>query len=235
MRNYNTGISSKVMASVLAAVILTAGVYAIAVYFPGMEPNTPGPTALGAQTAAFLNSMRDNVVCYFIGNSTFANEDLSDYYALAHPGAYVDGVRMDKNATGGSIEILFAPWSDYLVGSGSISTAEWNSLSGLIIDEGIGKMEAPEAPPAGPFPLNWPPTLYFSLYFNDNTCFTAGFSELDGFVWVENGTWTGAFEENGWPMISSWDGGYWLVEGGHLAAGMNALFTSITSHVSYPE
>lgn len=69
MRNYNTGVSGKVMASMLAVVVITAGVVALAMNFPGgNNPIPPTPTGLGAQTAAFLNPMRDNVQFYFMCN-----------------------------------------------------------------------------------------------------------------------------------------------------------------------
>jgi hypothetical protein len=234
MRNYNTGLSSKALASVIAAVVLTAGVFAVAIYLPNGSVNPPSSTSLGARTAVFLNSMRDNVQYYFMCNSTFVNNDLSDYYAQSHSGAFVDGVRMNRTTTGGTIDVLFSPWDAYIIGSGQISTTEWNSLSGQIIDDGIGQMEAPEEPPVGDFPLNWPVDFYFEVCFDDNTSFFAGFSSIDGFLYVQNGTWTGEFSETGWPIYTGWDTGFWLVEGGHLASGMNSLYATIIGSVSYP-
>ncbi|MHA2081723.1 MAG: hypothetical protein ACW99H_11320, partial [Candidatus Thorarchaeota archaeon] len=108
MRNYNTGVSGKVYAAMIAAIIITAGVVALAVYFPGGNgPIPPTPTGLGAETAAFLNSMRDNVQFYFMCNSTFVNEDITDFYAQSEPGAYVDAIVMNRTATGGDIQVLF--------------------------------------------------------------------------------------------------------------------------------
>ena len=235
MRNYNTGLSSKAMASVIAAVVLTAGVFAVAIYLPGGPANLPSPTSLGAKTAEYLNSMRDNVQYYFLCNSTFVNDNLSDYYDQAQPGAFVDGVRMNRTTDGGDIDVLFSPWDAYIVGSGQISTVEWNSLSGQIIDDGIGQMEAPEDPPVGNFPLSWPLDFYFTVCYDDNTSFFAGFTSTDGFLYVQNGTWSGEFGENGWPIFLDWDDGFWLVEGGHLAAGLSAFYATIIGSVSYPE
>nr|KXH72257.1 MAG: hypothetical protein AM325_01925 [Candidatus Thorarchaeota archaeon SMTZ1-45] len=80
MRNYDTGLSGKVLASVLAAVVITAGVLAVALYFPDDGGSTPlGPSTLGARTAAFLNSMRDNVEFYFMCNSTLFSAMLIVY------------------------------------------------------------------------------------------------------------------------------------------------------------
>jgi hypothetical protein len=236
MRKYNTGVSSKVFASMIAAIVLTAGVFAVAIYFPGGGTGPPPrPSSLGARTAEFLNSMQDNVQFYFMYNSTFVNDDLSDFYAQTEPGAYVDGVLMNRTATGGDIGVLFSPWDANLVGTGQISTIEWNSLSGAIIDDGIGQMEAPEDPPVGDFPLNWPIDFYFNVFFDDDTCFFAGFSSTDGYLYIQNGTWSGDFSPHGWPISTGWDDGAWLLEGDHLTDGINALYSTITSNVNYPQ
>jgi hypothetical protein len=233
MRKYNTGISNKAMGSVIAAMALVVVIF-VAASYPGGNIN-PTPTTLGARTAEFLNSMRDNVQYYFMCNSTLVNDDLSDFYSETHPGAYVDGVRMNRTADGGNIDVLFSPWDEYITGTAHVSTAQWNTFSGILIDDCIGKMEAPETPPDGDFPLNWPINFYFSVFFDDNTCFFAGFSAVDGYLYIQNGTWTGEFGPMGWPITYDWYMGYWLVEGGHLAAGMSALYTLITDNVVYPE
>ena len=236
MRKYNTGVSSKVFASVIAAIVLTAGVFAVAIYFPG-EGNglPPDPTSLGAITAEFLNSKRDDVQFYWMCNSTFVNQDITDYYAQSEPSAFVDGIRMNHTATGGEILLLFAPYHAGIRGTGQISTTEWDSLSGTIIDDGIGQMEAPEVPPVGNFPLTWPIDFYFDVFFDDNTCFLVGFTSTDGYLYIQNGTWSGEFSSYGHPIVTGWDDGAWLLEGGHLSAGINALYTTITTNVSYPE
>ena len=190
------------MGSVIAAMALTVVIF-VAASYPGGNNIPPVPTSLGAKTAAYLNSLRDNVQYYFMCNSTFVNDDLSDFYSQTHPGAYVDGVRMNRTVDGGNIDVLFSPWDAYITGTGHVSVAEWNTFSGV--------------------------------FFDDNTCFFAGFSAVDGYFYVKNGTWTGQFGPMGWPITYDWDVGYWLVEGGHLAAGMSALYTLITDSVTYPE
>lgn len=237
MKNYNTGISGKVFASVITAVVITAGVVALAVYYPGGGGGTipPDPTGLGALTAEYLNSMRENVEFYFIMNSTIVNEDITNYYAQTQPGAFVDGVRMNRTSTGGEIGVLFSPYTAGILGTGEISTTEWNSLSGLIVDDGIGLMEEPTSPP-GPydFPTSWPIDLNFAMYFDDGTCFYVGFTSTDGLVFIQNGTWTGEFID-GWPVGGSTYDGAWLLEGGHLQSAIDALFTTISTTVDYPE
>jgi hypothetical protein len=236
MRKYNTGVSSKVFAVMIAAVVLTAGVFAIAIYFPGGGNGTPpDPTSLGAITAEFLNSKRENVQFYWMCNSTFVNQDITDYYAQSEPSAFVDGIRMNRTATGGEITLLFAPYHASIRGTGQIATTEWDSLSGSIVDDGIGQMEEPENPPVGEFPLTWPIDFYFSIFFDDNTCFYAGFTSGDGYLYIQNGTWSGEFSSFGHPIVTSWDDGAWLLEGGHLSYGIDALYTIITTSVSYPE
>ena len=233
MKNYNTGVSGKVFASLMAVVVVTAGVVAIAIYFPGAGPgpDPPGPSSLGAKTADFLNSMRDNVEFYFIANSSFVNEDLTDFYAQSEPTAFVDGVMMNRTETGGEIDVLFSPWDAGIVGSGEITTTQWNSLSGLIVDDGIGQMnESETTPDLGMGPLD----LYFAMFFNDSTCFTLLYWSASGLVQIYNGTWTGEFVD-GWPVGGSVSEEYWLVEDGHLATAINALYATITTTVSYPE
>jgi len=237
MKNYNTGLSRKVFASMIAAVVITAGVVALAVYFPGGGGGTipTDPTGLGALTAEYLNSMRDNVEFYFICNSTLVNEDITSFYAQTQPGAFVDGIRMNRTPTGGDIGVLFSPYHAGIIGTGQITTTEWSSLSGLIVDDGIGQMEEPTSPP-GPndFPTSWPVDLYFAMYFNDSTCFYAGFTSTDGLLFIQNGTWTGEFID-GWPVPGTFSEGAWLLEGGHLATAIDALYTTITTTVDYPE
>lgn len=233
MKKYNTGVSSKVFASMIAAVVLTAGVFAVAVYFPGIEdgPDPPVPKSLGAKTADFLNSMRDNVEHYFIANCSFVNLDITDFYAQSEPTAFVDGVMMNRTETGGTIDVLFSPWDAGIVGSGAITTTQWNSLSGLIVDDGIGQMnESETTPDLGMGPLG----LYFAIFFEDNTSFYVLYSSALGLVQIQNGTWTGEYID-GWPVSASFGEEYWLVEDGHLTTAISTLYTTITSTVSYPE
>jgi len=219
------------MASVLAAVVLTAGVVAVAIYFPGIGPGDPDPdpTSLGARTADYLNSMRDNVQHYFIANCSFVNEDITGFYQQTEPTAFVDGIRMNRTESGGDIDVLFAPWDASIVGSGSISTVEWNSLSGIIVDDGIGQMNETTDPGPG----MWPPDLYFAIFFDDLTCFHLMLSNAEGVVRIQNGTWSGTYS-NGWPVSVTFGEEYFLEEDGHLASGVAALYSAITSTVSYP-
>jgi hypothetical protein len=53
-------------------------------------------------------------------------------------------------------------------------------------------------------------------------------------VFIQNGTWTGEFID-GWPVGGSTYDGAWLLEGGHLQSAIDALFTTITTTVDYPE
>jgi hypothetical protein len=231
MRNYNTGVSKKAFASVLAAIVLTAGVFAVAIYLPGIGPGPGpnGPSSLGALTAEFLNSMNENVQHYFIANCSFVIEDITGFYQQTEPTAFVDGIRMNRTGTGGDIEVLFAPWDAHIVGTGSISTTDWNSLSGAIIDDGLGQMNESESTELGVFP----PDLYFAIYFDDLTCFHMMFSSADGLVQIQNGTWSGTFY-NGWPVSETFGEEFFLEEDGHLTAAIDALYSTITGTVSYP-
>ncbi|MHA1138521.1 MAG: hypothetical protein ACTSSE_18745 [Candidatus Thorarchaeota archaeon] len=241
MRNYETGISSKVYASMLVAVVITAGVVIVAVNLPGggiiptgtTTPTTPtNPTiGLGARAATYLNSMRDNVVYYWMSNSTFVNLNLSMYYDSVHPGAFVDAVYMTENETGGEITVVFHPYYDNIRGKGVLTETEWNSMSGSLIDDGIGQMEEAASHPSGDWPHTWPVDFYMYAYFNDYTYFYFGFTGSDGFVFLQNGTWV---ENDGRPNPTGYEEGYWLEEGGHLEAPLLSLYTTITSKVSYP-
>ncbi|TFG34249.1 hypothetical protein EU527_04325 [Candidatus Thorarchaeota archaeon] len=246
MRNYETGLSNKFLASAIVAVIITAGVLIVAINLPGggIIPTTPTTTTttptnpvngLGARAAVYLNSMRDNVVFYWMCNSTFVNLNLSTYYNSVHPGAYVDGVYMTENETGGEINILFHPYYDNIVGKGTLTENEWNSLSGSIIDDGIGQMVEATTHPSVDWPHTWPIDFYITVYFNDNTCFYFGFTSGDGFAYMRNGTWSGTTDFHGEPAVISWGEGFWLNEDGHLEVPLQNLYEAITNTVSYPE
>ncbi len=239
MRNYDTGISNKVLASVIVAVIITTGVFIAATNLPdgGGTNTTTTPTnpvgGLGARAALYLNSMRDNVVYYWMCNSTFVNLNLSEYYDGVHPGAFVDGVYMTDNVTGGEITVLFSPYDLNIRGEGSLTETEWNSLSGLLIDDGIGQMVEAVSHP-NDWPDTWPVDFYMTVYFNDNTCFLVGYTSSDGLVYIVNGTWSGIINDRLSPPILSYDAGHWLVEGGHFQVPLQNLYTAITTKVSYP-
>ncbi len=221
------------MASVIAAVVLTAGVLAVAIYFPGIGdgPDPTDPISLGAKTAEFLNSMRDNVQHYFIANCSFVNQDLTDFYTQSEPTAFVDGVMMNQTETGGTIDVLFSPWDAGIIGSGVLTTTQWDSLSGLIVDDGVGQMNESESTPGE---YMWPLDLYFAIFFDDLTCFFLQFSSAEGLVQIQNGTWTGNYYD-GHPIPDSFGEEYWLEEDGHLTTAISTLYTTITSIVSYPE
>jgi len=240
LRNYDTGVSSKVFAAVIVAVVITAGVVFVGMNLPGggvipttTTPTTTGPMGgLGARAADYLNSMRDNVIYYWMSNSTFVNLNLSTYYDSVHSGAFVDAVYMTENETGGEITVLFAPWGDNIRGTGALTENEWNSLSGSLIDDGVGQMEEAASHPSGDWPHTWPVDFYMYAYFNDFTFFYIGFTGSDGFVFIQNGTWA---LNDGRPSSISHEDGYWLLENGHLQTPLLNLYTTITTKVSYPE
>jgi len=245
MKNYETGISSKVYASVLVAIIVTAGVFIAATNLPGggitptTTPTTTTPTnpthSLGARAALYLNSMRDNVVYYWMCNSTFVNGNLSEYYDSVHPGAFVDGLYMTENEIGGEINILFAPYHLDIVGTGNLSENEWNGMSGSLIDDGLGMMEEATNPPTGDWPHTWPVDFYMFACFNDSTFFYFGYTSGDGLAFIQNGTWAGSAYDEGGPYPVTWDAGYWLEAGDHLTIPLQNLYTTITNAVRYPE
>ncbi|MFW9957334.1 MAG: hypothetical protein ACFFCT_04620 [Candidatus Odinarchaeota archaeon] len=239
MRNYETGLSNKILASVLVAVIVTTGVFIAATNLPGDGGNnTTTPThpvnGLGARAALYLNSMRDNVVYYWMCNSTFVNQDLSDYYNSIHSGAFVDGVYMTENETGGVITVLFSPYYLNIRSEGQLTENEWNSLSGSLIDDGIGQMVEAANPPTDEWPHTWPIDFYMTVYFNDNSCFLVGYTSSDDLVYIVNGTWSGIINDRLSPPILSFDDGYWLTEGGHFDIPLQNLYTAITGKVGYP-
>ena len=201
MRNYETGLSSKALASVIVAVIITAGVLVVAVNLPGggiipttttptpTTPTTPTTTTptnptngLGARAALYLNSMRDNVVYYWMCNSTFINSDDTQ-----HSGAFVDAVYMTENETGGQVNVLFSPYHLDIVGTGTLTENEWNGMSGSLIDDGLGMMEEAANPPAGDWPHTWPVDFYMFACFNDGTFFYFGYTSGDGLAFIQMG------------------------------------------------
>ncbi|MFW9813473.1 MAG: hypothetical protein ACFFF9_13505, partial [Candidatus Thorarchaeota archaeon] len=184
----------------------------------------------GARTAEFLNSMRENVQHYFIANCSFVNEDITAFYQQTEPTAYVDGVMMNRTASGGAINVLFSPWDAYIVGTGTVSTEQWNSLSGIIVDDGIGQMNESDTTPVSGM---WPSDLLFEIFFTDLTSFVVQFSSAEGLVMIQNGTWTGTYM-NGWPVSASMGDPFYLEEDGHFASAIDALYSIITNTVSYP-
>jgi hypothetical protein len=167
-------------------------------------------------------------------NSTFVNVDLSTFYDAQQSGAFVDGVQMWRNATDYCrIEVLFAPWDSHITGSDWLDPAEWFSLSGSLIDDGIGQMADATSHPTD-WPQTWPVDFFVEVYFEDLSMFYIGYTSGDGLVYVANGTWTGFYTEWGWPEVSGYSQGYWLHEGGHLQTPITNFYEAITGTVSYP-
>jgi len=236
MRNYETGIITKAMAAIVIAVVVTTGVYLAATNTPSGDPTPPtSPTGVGARAALYLQSMRDNVEYYWMSNSTFVNEDLTSYYDAQHSGAFLDGLYMEKTETGGEINLLFAPWDQNIIGTGTLSETEWNSMSGSLIDDGLGMMESVEDPPESDWPHTWPVDFYMFVCFNDSTFFYFGYTSGDGLAFIQNGTYSGSPTDVSGPIIETWSDGIWLDAGDYLTVPLQNLYTTITSTVSYPE
>ncbi|MCK5151560.1 MAG: hypothetical protein KAQ65_06965, partial [Candidatus Thorarchaeota archaeon] len=176
---------------------------------------------------------REDVAFYSILNCTLVNVDLSNHYTETQPGAFVDIVKLFKTGAGGDIEVGFSPYDANILGSGEITVAEWETLSGQFVNS-IEVMPDATNPPES-FPSTWPIDLYMGIYFNDNTFFQIGFTESDQMVNLVNGTWTGNFNDMGWPEHSGYSSQeYWLNATGLLVQPMDALFSLITDNVPYP-
>ncbi|MFW9956326.1 MAG: hypothetical protein ACFFD3_17420 [Candidatus Thorarchaeota archaeon] len=248
MKQYDTGMSTAMTSAVVIAIVLISGLVAVTVFFPGgliptttpttTTPTTPTTTTpnggFGIRAADYLNSRREDVVFYCILNSTIVNEDLSAFYAQSHPGAFVDVVKLWRTETGGDIEVGFSPYDANIVGTGSITIAEWETLSGMFVNGAIAEMPDASNPPSS-FPSTWPIELYMGIYFSDNTFFQVGYTASDGMVNLVNGTWTGGFTEWGWPEHSGYDStDHWLSANGLLDAPMGELYSLITENAPYP-
>ena len=229
------------MATIVVAVVITAGVFAASVWFPNQPTNPTTPTTpttptggYGPLAVEYLETRRDDVEFYFLYNCSLVNEDLSSFYDQTESGAFVDMVKMISNGSHVNIEVSFSPWSADLVGRGAITDADWALLNGALIDNGLGMMtDATEHP--DDFPHTWPVTFLANIYFDDFTFFEMGYTESDGMVFIRNGTWTGEFNEWGQPDVTGHASfGYWLNEGGHLGTPLTDLSTAITENVQYP-
>ncbi|UCE09384.1 MAG: hypothetical protein JSW61_10460 [Candidatus Thorarchaeota archaeon] len=247
MREYDTGMSRTLFVVIIAAIVVSSG-FMIAAFWAPDGPNGPTTTpptttpttsppggGYGALAAEYLNSRRDDVVFMFTCNNTMVNVELTAHYQQTEPTAYVDGVYMRKDGSSYSIDVLFAPYDHNIVGHGEITQVQWETMSGAIVDDGLAQMAD-----ATTHPENWPsemPAFYVSIYFDDNTFFYFGYTSTDGFVWIMNGTWSGSYNEWGWPQDTSHDyeNGRWLVEGGHLQTPISVMRDTITGAVSYPE
>lgn len=182
----------------------------------------------------YLQSKRDDVLFYWMCNSTFVNFNLTRYYKWTNSSAYVDGVYMKHHGISNEIRVLFSPFDVVPPGNGSIDKATWDSFSGLLVNDSIGQMDD-----ASSHPSNWwdiyPPDFSVDVFFNDNTTFHFGYIKSEGLAYIMNGTWTGGYMANGWPEWTGYSSTvYWLIEGGHLQDALVQLYGIITNAVSYP-
>jgi hypothetical protein len=188
----------------------------------------------GALAADYINGRQNDIVFFWTCNNTFVNGDLSSFYDGQHSGAYVDAIRMTEGTHTPSIVVLFAPWSSYTYGNGTISQIELAALRATLVDDGIRLMANAETHPEDPYE-NYPPTFSIDIYFTDNTFFDLVYSSVDNLVSIRNGTWTGNIGSNGYPQISGFsDTIYWLEEGGYLSDFISDFYEAITTNVSYP-
>ncbi len=231
-----------VFASIVVAVVLATGILMTSMLIPGGNTTTTTSTTTntttpgqgyGALAVQYLESRRDDVLFYWMCNSTFVNVNLTEYYRQASPDAFVDGVFLKRGATN-TINVLFAPFDLNITGQGTISEAEWASLSGSLINDSVGPMEDALSHPEY-FPSTWPIDFFVDIYFDDDTFFYLGYTKSDGLAFIQNGTWSGGYSPNGWPEITGFIGsGYWLIEGGHLHDALADMYTTITQTVSFP-
>mgnify|MGYP006301573197 CR=1 FL=1 len=239
MRNYETSLRTSIIAAVAVAVIVVGGFLVVAVFLPNGEiPSTNGSNgsdgSFGIKAAEYLNTRRDDVEFYWMCNSTFVNENLTEYYRRNEPNAFVDAVRMTKTSEHGLIEVLFAPYTANLVGTGEIPLHQWSIMSGVLIDDAIAQMSDAEEHPDD-FPSTWPIDFYVSIFFDDNTFFYFGYTSSDQMVYLQNGTWTGSLRENGHPDIIGYsEMGYWLQADDLLTAPVDTFYQVITENVAYP-
>ncbi len=243
MKEYETGTNTAVISAVVIALVIISGLYAATFFFPNDNiPTTTTTTtttttnpggSYGIRAANYLNTRHDDIAFYWIYNSTFVNERISEFYQASHAGAYVDGVKMQHTESGADIEVLFAPWNENVTGTGSINESLWESLGSSLVDGAIGVMADNPDQEA----VVWNagvPTLIIEIYFNDKTFFSLGYSSASNLVNLNNGTWTGGFTEWGWPEVSSIGPRHNLLANGQMEAPMDAFYAAITQNVVYP-
>jgi len=239
LRNYETSLQTTMIAAVAVAVIIVGGFLAVTVFLPDGETSpTNGPNgsdgSFGVKAGGYLNTRRDDVEFYWMCNSTFVNENLTEFYQRNEPTAFVDAVRMTKTSEHGLIEVLFAPYTANLVGTGEIPLHQWNIMSGVLIDDAIAQLSDAEEHPDD-FPSTWPIDFYVSIFFDDNTFFYLGYTSSDQMVYLQNGTWTGSLTEHGHPEITGYaETGYWLNSDGLLTDPLESFYNVITENVGYP-
>ncbi len=240
MKQYETGMSTAMTSAIVIAIIVVSGLFAATMLFPGIIPTTPTTTpttpttpqngGFGIRAADYLNSRRGDVSFYWIYNCTFVNPDLSTYYAQTEPSAYVDGVKMLQTASGANIEVLFSPYDSNIVGTGSLSVAQWETLGGTLINT-LDDLPDSEGTPEI---TNWYPTFNIGIYFNDGTFLALQYYYADQKLDLSNGTWNG-FTEWGWPQDTSYDPtSHWLDTGGLLDGPVSNFYTAITENAPYP-
>ncbi len=238
MKEYDTGIRSTSIVAVVIAIVAVAGLFTASTLINNVIPTTtttgtntnPPSGNYGIRAATYLESRRDDVVFYWMYNSSFVNEDLSDFYKTSHPDAYVDGVRMNRTDAGGIINVLFAPWSAGIIGEGVLPSSEWETMSGSLVNT----IESLADYPGTPEIPDWYPTFTIGIYFDDGTFFLLQYYSAQQAVSLINGTWDG-FNEWGWPNdISFAQTELWLDAANRMETPMNDFYTAITETVAYP-
>ena len=262
MREYDTSTGRTVFVPILIGIIITASVVSGAFFFANYNPTTgttsttttttggststteptstittnpttPTVKTYGVLAAEYINSRRSDIVFFFHYNCTFVNQNLSSYYDSIHSGAYVDGLYMLNENESPFIRVLFHPYSANLKGEGNITQLQWESLSGMLVDDGIAKMPNAISHPDDPY-QNFPPRYMVVVCFLDGTSFNLFFDGVSETVFIANGTWSG-FNEYGWAITSYSGTGQWLIEDGHLTAYLESLYDIVTESVTYPE
>jgi hypothetical protein len=262
MREYDTGTGRTIFVPILIGIIITASVVSGALFFANYNPTTgttsttttttggstqtTGPTSTttipttptvktyGQLAAEYINSRRSDIEFFFHFNCSFVNQNLSSYYNSIHPGAYVDGLYMLNVNESPFIRVLFAPYYDNIKGEENITQLQWETLSGMLVDDGIANMPNAISHPSDPYE-NFPPEYMTVVCFVDGSAFNLFFDEASGTVYIANGTWSG-FNEYGWAMTSyDYSNGQWLIEDGHLNTYLESLYDIVTENVAYPE
>ncbi|TFG13120.1 hypothetical protein EU537_07360 [Candidatus Thorarchaeota archaeon] len=236
MRNYETNLRTSIVAAVAFALIIVGSFLAVTFFLPDgvTTPTNATGGSFGIRAAEYLNTRRDDVEFYWMSNSTFVNENLTNYYQRNEPTAFVDAVRMTKASEHGLIEVLFTPCTANLVGTGEIPLHQWNIMSGALVDNAIAQMSDAEEYPDN-FPSTWPIDFYVSIFFDDDTFFYLGYTSSDQMVYVQNGTWTGSLTEYGHPEITGYaETGFWLNSDGLLIGPLESFYNIITENVGYP-
>ncbi len=238
LKEYNSGLNRTYFAAIMVALIVGSSLIIVAFWTSQgpTNPNTTNPPAggYGPLAAQYINSKRDNAVFMWSCNNSFVNVELTNYYKSYDEGAYVDGLYMIRNDTGCYVKLLFAPYFANLTGYGQITNDDWDSISGALVDDGIGQMTDAQSHPQHPDYSDL--DFFIEIYFDDLTFFYIGSFATSNLVFILNGTWTGHFLEWGWPEVSEYDfeNGKWLTENGLLDAPKTLMYNVITSTITHP-